>query len=130
MPRHGHVTPNPDGSRARCGGPRICEVCQQEKAQLGAAPPVQVFNQQTLRQEIVRVWGPAGAHLEVFDAILSSLRDATAQKDWDECQMCLGWSGGAPGNENIIDGVIVCDYCTAKLRRFKAHANRKEDAHG
>lgn len=29
---HGWVTPNPDGSRARCGGPSICPVCQKERA--------------------------------------------------------------------------------------------------
>lgn len=29
---HGHVTPNPDGSQARCGGPGICADCSQEAA--------------------------------------------------------------------------------------------------
>jgi hypothetical protein len=24
---HGHVTPNADGSKARCGGPAICPTC-------------------------------------------------------------------------------------------------------
>ena len=33
---HGHVTPNADGSRARCGGPTICKVCMAELAQLQA----------------------------------------------------------------------------------------------
>lgn len=32
MKSHGHVTPNKDGSRARCGGPGICEVCSREAA--------------------------------------------------------------------------------------------------
>lgn len=27
---HGHVTPNADGSKARCGGPQFCSVCQGE----------------------------------------------------------------------------------------------------
>src|SRR6266404_9141580 len=27
---HGHVTPNEDGSRARCGGPGICVQCNKE----------------------------------------------------------------------------------------------------
>jgi hypothetical protein len=27
---HGHVTPNPDGSKARCGGPAMCDVCRGE----------------------------------------------------------------------------------------------------
>jgi hypothetical protein len=31
---HGHVTPRPDGVRARCGGPAMCRVCQMERARL------------------------------------------------------------------------------------------------
>lgn len=27
---HGHVVPNPDGSKVRCGGPGICNVCNKE----------------------------------------------------------------------------------------------------
>ncbi|TFV91398.1 hypothetical protein [Blastococcus sp. CT_GayMR16] len=30
MSGHGHVIPNPDGSKARCGGPALCSVCQRE----------------------------------------------------------------------------------------------------
>ncbi len=29
---HGHVVPNSDGSRARCGGPAMCSVCAGELA--------------------------------------------------------------------------------------------------
>src|ERR671925_545499 len=29
---HGHVTPNPDGTKARCGGPALCGQCAQEAA--------------------------------------------------------------------------------------------------
>jgi hypothetical protein len=36
MSGHGHVTPNPDGSRARCGGPGMCKVCSLESAALKA----------------------------------------------------------------------------------------------
>lgn len=32
---HGHVTPRPDGVKARCGGPAICKVCQAELAAVG-----------------------------------------------------------------------------------------------
>lgn len=32
MSGHGHVTPNPDGSRARCGGPPLCVQCAREAA--------------------------------------------------------------------------------------------------
>lgn len=29
---HGHVKPNPDGSKARCGGPGLCDECSKEYA--------------------------------------------------------------------------------------------------
>lgn len=34
---HGHVIPRPDGSRARCGGPRLCRKCAAEQDALQAA---------------------------------------------------------------------------------------------
>lgn len=33
MSGHGHVTPNPNGMKARCGGPGLCSVCSAELAQ-------------------------------------------------------------------------------------------------
>ena len=29
----------------------------------------------------------------------------------DNCQICHGAKGGVKGNENIVDGVVMCDYC-------------------
>jgi hypothetical protein len=29
----------------------------------------------------------------------------------DNCQVCHGDNGGVKGNENIIDGIVMCDYC-------------------
>ncbi|MBN3757209.1 hypothetical protein G3N95_30005 [Paraburkholderia sp. Tr-20389] len=40
MSGHGWVTPNADGSVAKCGGPAICRVCAREKAALEGLPPV------------------------------------------------------------------------------------------
>lgn len=40
MSGHGHVTPNADGSKARCGGPAICSVCALELAGQRTAEPV------------------------------------------------------------------------------------------
>lgn len=34
----------------------------------------------------------------------------------DDRVRCQGRNGGVPGNENMIDGEPVCDYCTAQLR--------------
>ena len=31
----------------------------------------------------------------------------------DRCEICYGEKGGVYGNENIIGGLRVCDYCTA-----------------
>lgn len=33
MRGHGHVYPNPDGSKARCGGPGLCDICSREYIQ-------------------------------------------------------------------------------------------------
>ena len=27
------------------------------------------------------------------------------------CEMCRGIKGGEPGNENVVNGVVMCDYC-------------------
>ena len=32
----------------------------------------------------------------------------------DDCVRCEGRNGGVPGNENMINGEPVCDYCTAQ----------------
>lgn len=34
---HGHVTPRPDGAKARCGGPAICATCRAEQAAASVA---------------------------------------------------------------------------------------------
>lgn len=33
----------------------------------------------------------------------------------DDCQICHGEEGGELGNENLINGVRVCDYCHARM---------------
>jgi len=30
----------------------------------------------------------------------------------DSCEVCLGTRKGVPGNENIINEVVMCDYCS------------------
>lgn len=40
----------------------------------------------------------------------------------DNCEVCGGERGGVKGNENVIDGVVTCDYCTADDMRDKANA--------
>lgn len=33
----------------------------------------------------------------------------------DDCESCNGARGGVPGNENLVDGALICDYCHADL---------------
>ena len=35
--------------------------------------------------------------------------------EYDKCEICGGAKGGVPGNENIVDGLVVCDYCHAMM---------------
>lgn len=30
----------------------------------------------------------------------------------DGCESCKGSKGGVRGNENVVNGVVLCDYCT------------------
>lgn len=32
---------------------------------------------------------------------------------FDNCEVCKGQRNGVPGNETVIDGKVVCDYCHA-----------------
>lgn len=32
-----------------------------------------IFNEKTLRNEIINIWGPAGAHIDVFDSMINEL---------------------------------------------------------
>ena len=36
----------------------------------------------------------------------------------DRCQICHGNKGGVPGNENVVEGVVMCDYCSADRMNF------------
>ncbi len=33
------------------------------------------------------------------------------QRELDNCEICKGMMGGVRGNENVINGVVTCDYC-------------------
>lgn len=35
-------------------------------------------------------------------------------RELDNCRICGGYRGGLRGNENVIEGLVVCDYCTAR----------------
>jgi len=44
----------------------------------------------------------------------------------DNCELCHGMRGGYKGNENVDDGVVICDYCSAD----RMLVQQKEEKHG
>lgn len=69
MTGHGHVTPNADGSKARCGGPGICYECSREQV----ATPTKVVKTTTrlvdelttLLYEVLKRWEVEGRVCEI-----------------------------------------------------------------
>jgi len=43
----------------------------------------------------------------------------------DNCEICMGKKGGTKGNENIIDGKTMCDYCS--VEHFNKQYFKKEE---
>ena len=39
------------------------------------------------------------------------IRQSLTQLYPDGCEICHGCMGGVKGNENVINGRVVCDYC-------------------
>ena len=55
---------------------------------------------------------PTEVNLELCN-LCEDRRAAAGGRERDNCQICHGERGGVKGNENVIAGVVVCDYCTA-----------------
>jgi hypothetical protein len=69
MAGHGHVTPNADGTKARCGGPSICSDCAAEWSAIGKEVELgpglgwpEPTIEQVIRRDILR---------QVWDAMVS-----------------------------------------------------------
>lgn len=43
----------------------------------------------------------------------------------DACERCHGERGGAPGNENVVGGWLLCDDCSVDLRPSREEIERK-----
>ena len=46
--------------------------------------------------------------------LTSALQYEFPDKYPDNCTICHGDNGGVRGNENIIDGIVMCDYCNSE----------------
>lgn len=62
---------------------------------------------------------------ETLGQALSEIREQLRNLKHDKCEFCLGIKGGALGNENVVDGVVVCDYCTVILMDMKKRSPEK-----
>lgn len=60
--------------------------------------------------------GRVSVRAEVAEAILVALGHMFP----DNCEVCKGKKGGVRGNENIVDGKIMCDYCTVSMSKERA----------
>lgn len=56
---------------------------------------------------------------------MSTPRSADAQPHGDNCQFCHGAKGGVRGNENNMNGVVVCDYCTVLINKAISNTTTK-----
>jgi hypothetical protein len=36
-------------------------------------------------------------------------------REKDNCEACKGERGGVKGNENVVDGIVLCDYCSVSV---------------
>jgi len=43
----------------------------------------------------------------------------------DKCERCKGGRGGVRGNENLINGKALCDYCAVDVQNVKEIAELK-----
>jgi len=49
----------------------------------------------------------------IVKRLIADLHREAPEKYPDNCTICHGDNGGVKGNENIIDGIVMCDYCHA-----------------
>ncbi len=56
---------------------------------------------------------------------LAARGDFDPPANTDDCVRCEGRNGGVPGNENMIDGDPVCDYCAAQSEADRLSYNQK-----
>lgn len=84
---HGWVTPNPDGSRARCGGPAICGACAREKAAAEAAVAARLND----ASSAVQPGGSMAWHCESCGTTLAWVSPILGNPGMQQCPRCSKW---------------------------------------
>lgn len=71
------------------------------------------------RQLDVHTGAATTEKLNALEAAKTYLKSTSPGEEKDNCAFCLGAKGGVRGNENVVGGVIVCDYCSALLHNMQ-----------
>lgn len=79
-----------------------------------------------LKQQYVQEWLDDGQTMEDLTRQEPPWRPGGVRLP-DGCQLCLGQKRGIPGNENVVCGVRVCDYCSVQVDRAIESALQKGD---
>lgn len=53
--------------------------------------------------------------------LINKRQDNTTPRRDKDCELCHGERGGVAGNNNIIDGIVMCDYCHVRYDDAKAY---------
>lgn len=82
------------------------------------------LKQQMIERACKTIWRSWNAphHTESFKKQMRKLIGEglmAALDGLDECKFCYGIKGGVPGNCNVFNGILVCDYCTSLLLDIK-----------
>lgn len=80
---------------------------------LEGLPPLVPTNVVNGREQRVWKMAPGPDRQKERSRFYSGIAQAMAGQWTDDCEICDGVRGGVPGNENVIDGVVMCDYCHA-----------------
>ncbi len=97
---HGHVIPNPDGMKARCGGPGICKECSEELARqkAGSVTAFFVFDVESV-----------GLHGEGFAVAGGIYIDGAAQSEFRFCCPVEEAQGSDTDREWVKENVPVME---------------------
>lgn len=88
-------------------------ICHEPSTTLGLSGAARKYDAGASGEEAPRSFAVDGSEFKN-----KALRDA--------CSSCFGKRGGVPGNENIVNGVVLCDYCSADLMLKKVGQTNRE----
>lgn len=119
---HGHVRPRPDGVRARCGGPGVCQECSKERAALDA-----VLKAQSVEENIRFHVELTGRLPEDWDKILAP-DDVSIQRIWEVHRRLFGIEKTSPLQQTEMRRTFVLGFseCFKILTDYCGNCSEQE----